>query len=77
MEQFKIDNLRKLDDNKLKEILEQVNRELVTFKSATMGYAPTTLPKGKHEGTIDWGRAKQLKKAKARILTLLNERKNL
>ena len=75
MNQFKIQELRKLDENKLKEILEQISKEIMIYRSASSGYIPTNMPKGKSASTVDWGRVKQLKKARARINTILSQRK--
>jgi hypothetical protein len=64
-------NLRKLDNDKLLEVLNLINNELAVFRS---GINNQKLPHGKTAGTVSWGLCKQLKHGKARILTILNER---
>ncbi len=70
-----IRKLRDLTTEKLLEFLEDINQELIIYNASKFGYSNSKLRSGKSPGSVDWGRCKQLKKGKARILTILNERK--
>lgn len=64
-------DLRKLSREELEKRLKDINLEIMKFRARSKGWA-VRVPKSR-TGGINWGVFKQLKKEKARILTVLNE----
>lgn len=71
--------MERLRKKKWKDIVKeynQINTELSRFRAVTSfgGEGPISLPSGRTGRGTDWGRVKKLKRQKARILTLMNQR---
>jgi len=70
-------DLRKMDDRELQKRLDEIRLEIMKFHAVkhSHGEGAIILPTGVGGG-VKWGVFKNLKKEKARILTILKERED-
>jgi ribosomal protein L29 len=66
-------NIREMTTPDLVNLARDLASELAKFRSAKAGIG-CQLPPGKAQGSTSWGLATKIKKDRARILTVLNER---
>jgi len=68
----KIKDLREKTIDELLKLYDDTSNELMKWNAGKI--YPTILPRGRKQGSVNWGLFKKLKKQKARILTILNQR---